>query len=126
LRGVERAVELIRESGPYYSAAQIAERLGITRAAVDKRRLKGKLLGLSIGRRGMRYPVWQLRGGEVIPGLDAVIEILRDRGTGDFAILQFFSSPQGRLKIPTREALLKGRIEEVKRAARMFGEHGAL
>ena len=39
---------------------QVAERLGLSRATVDNRRVAGKLLALEVGaKRGVRYPDWQ-------------------------------------------------------------------
>ena len=48
----------------------------ITRQAVEKRRRAGKLIALTMGRHGYRYPVWQLTKSGVLPGFDKVLAVL--------------------------------------------------
>jgi hypothetical protein len=69
-RGAEIKQELLREAGGGWSSPRVAELLGITRQAVDKRRRAGKLLALQTGQGDHVYPVCQFADGEVLPGLD--------------------------------------------------------
>ena len=59
IRGIEVKRRLIEENGGALTAEEVANSLGITRQAVDKRRRAGKLLAITTGRHGYRYPVWQ-------------------------------------------------------------------
>jgi hypothetical protein len=98
---------------------------GISRQAVDKRRRAGKLLALPAGERSWRYPVWQLEAeGGVLPGLE---EVLRNFGVEDpWTRAAFLLGGNDRLsgKRPL-DALREGLVEDVARAARSVGEHGA-
>ena len=55
-RGLERKRQLVEASGGVLSAQGVAELLGITRQAVDKRRAQNQLVALTQGRRGYSYP----------------------------------------------------------------------
>ena len=63
------------------TGAQMRERIGLTRATVDKRRTEGKLLALDFGtKRGVRYPAWQ---GDLVQNVDARAtyeQVLRELG----------------------------------------------
>ncbi|MCL6286104.1 hypothetical protein M3P21_21585 [Ruegeria sp. 2012CJ41-6] len=62
------------------TTSEIADLIGVTRQAIDKRRKAGQLLGLKGGPKTLKYPEWQiLPTGETIDGL---IEII-DRVDGD-------------------------------------------
>src|SRR5947209_199003 len=68
--------------GGTVSAEEAAGLLHMTRQGVDRRRQAGKLIGLLLGRRGYRYPVWQFdtsngRTGTV-PCLEDVLDALAD------------------------------------------------
>jgi hypothetical protein len=52
LRGLRARKDLLETAGGTVSERELAEALGITRQAVDKRRLSGKLIGIDLGRRG--------------------------------------------------------------------------
>jgi hypothetical protein len=124
LRGLDARRELLRAEGGTVSVEQAALALGITRQAVDKRRRADKLIGLSTGRRGYAYPLWQFGPAGVIPGLeDALAELsVRD----PWARAAFFLSGDPHLDGSTPlEELRHGAVEAVCRAARAYGEHGA-
>jgi hypothetical protein len=120
LRGMEAKRRLLESEGGAISSAKAAEILKVTRQAVDKRRKEGKLLGLELGKRGYFYPSWQFG----LTGLDDVLAVL---GGQDFwEKLSFFLNPSDLLEDRTPlEALNNGQnLEEVIRAAKVYGEHG--
>jgi hypothetical protein len=124
LRGLRMREEMLNAEGGVLSASQMASRLHITRQAVDKRRRAGKLLAVELGRRRWLYPAWQVADGQVLPGLE---EVLSDLSEHDCWIqLGFFLSGDYRLgeKTPL-DALRRGRLQDVRMAARAYGEHGA-
>lgn len=124
LRGLELRERLLRAEGGTLGAEEVARHLGLTRQAVDKRRRIGKLLALAVGRRGYAYPAWQFAARGILPGLEAV---LTDLGVEDgWMRVSFFLSPDPRLDGATPlEALRRGEVEAVRRAARGYGEHSA-
>lgn len=69
LRGLAVKEKLLAAEGGALSAKEMAHALGITRQAVDARRKRGALIGLTMGKRGFVYPSWQLG----LEGLDAVL-----------------------------------------------------
>lgn len=116
--------DLAERAGGLLPAASVASMLGITRAAVDKRRAAGRLLAVKV-RGDWRYPAAQFAGGEAVPGLDEVIA-RKPNGTG-WTILDFLLAPHGPLGGATPiEALRAGRLAEIRRlldteAADAFG-----
>ena len=121
-------VELLKRAD-MLTGAQLAERLGLTRATVDKRRTEGKLLALDFGtKRGFRYPSWQ---GDLVQDADAratfeqVLRSLEEEGV--WSRYRFFTQPAPALGgVSPTEALRAGRGEEVLRAAEIWaaGEQG--
>jgi hypothetical protein len=104
--------------------AEVAKLLGLSRQAVDKRRRAGRLLGLSIGRRGFLYPTWQFTESGVLPGLEEVLEDLSDHDS--WMQLVFMLTPDAWLDEETPLAeLRRGNLDRVRIAAQMLGEHGA-
>ncbi len=123
-RGLEARQQLLDAEGGAWTVDQVASHLGLSRQAVDKRRKAGKLLALTVGRRGYLYPSWQFVRHGVLPGWET---ILRGLAAHDpWAQVIFMLSPSDRLgdQRPL-DALRDGRIDEVKAAASAFGEHGA-
>jgi hypothetical protein len=102
------------------TGAQLAERLGLTRATVDKRRTERKLLALDFGtKRGFRYPAWQ---GDLVQDADAratfeqVLHLLGAEGNwSQYRFLTQVAPVLGGIN-PT-DALRAGRRDEVLRAA---------
>lgn len=124
VRGLRMREEMLNAEGGVLTASEMASRLHITRQAVDKRRRAGKLLAVELGRRRWLYPAWQVGDGQVLPGLE---EVLSDLSEHDRWIqLGFFLSGDYRLgeKTPL-DALRRGRLPDVRMAARAYGEHGA-
>ena len=118
LRGLEAKRKLFEAEGGALSTAQIASALQISRQAVDKRRKERKLLGVEVGKKGFRYPAWQIG----LPHLEA----LGDRDSWEQ--IAFFLKPSALLEDRTPlDILQEGRhdIDDVLRAASVYGEQGA-
>lgn len=126
LRGLRDRERLLAAEGGTLSGSEMAAALGISRQAVDKRRRRGRLLGLAFGRRGYRYPSWQLGTAGIQPGLDAVFADLDGNEHDSWMRLAFMLNPNPRLDGETPLATLRrGDIDQVRQAARTYGEHGA-
>jgi hypothetical protein len=125
IRGLKRKKLMLEVSGGALSSEQVAEVLGISRQAVDKRRSSNQLLALTQGRRGYSYPSFQFEDGKTISGLEEVLGQLRS--LDPWMQMVFFTSPNERLggKTPI-ESLQKGLVEDVMHAAGGYGEQGAL
>jgi hypothetical protein len=124
LRGLELRQQMLKTAGGPLSSQRVAEILRISRQAVDKRRAANQLLALTQGRRGYTYPGFQFENGKTINGLEQVLAELR--AVDPWMQLRFFTSPHERLLQQTPiEALTKGLIEAVARAASGYGEQGA-
>lgn len=124
LRGLHARVQLLEAEGGPLTGEEVAGLLHLTRQAVDKRRRAGRLLGLSLGRRGYVYPAWQFGRNGVLPGLEEVLVDLRAHDPWMQA--GFFLNGHTRLggKTPVAE-LRRGHLVAVRRAARAYGEQGA-
>ncbi|GAB4217958.1 MAG: hypothetical protein OHK0012_24610 [Synechococcales cyanobacterium] len=124
LKGVQIKHELLFEDGKPLTSEQVAELLKITRQAVDKRRSKLQLLAITTGRRGYLYPLVQFQDQGVIPGLDRVLQALKDYSP--WTQLMFLKSGDVRLEGQTPLACLKaGEVDQVVWAAQHYGEQGA-
>ncbi len=125
LRGLRARAALLQAEGGTLGASALAELLGISRQAVDKRRRAGTLLGILTGRHGYYYPAWQLNGRRgMLPGLAEVLQALGD--LDPWMQLAFMINGNARLDNEAPLALLRrGEIAPVIRAAHAFGEHGA-
>jgi hypothetical protein len=124
LRGVEQQRKLLEQSGGVLRAEEVANLLGLSRQAVDKRRRRGRLIGLKRGKRGYVYPVWQFEGGATLPHLEEVLDALRDYDP--WMQLAFFINLNDRLENRSPlEMLRSGESDRVLEAARSYAEHGA-
>lgn len=125
LRGHVAMRELLSADGGALTASQMADLLGISRQAVDKRRKAGQLLAVELPKRGLLYPAWQLtEAGAPLAGLVDVLAQLREHDP--WAQARFFVTGSDRLdgQRPL-DVLREGALEPVLEAARAFGEHGA-
>lgn len=124
-RSVGHKIELIARAGGVLGVQQVAQLLGITRQAVDKRRREGKLLAVPKGS-DFLYPVAQFADGEVAPGLR---EVLAAMGLeGPWGTLDFLTAADDELDGESPLGWLKRhpeQLEPVLRLARAQGEHGA-
>ena len=123
-RGLKRKQQMLEAAGGALTSEQVAEILGISRQAVDKRRAANQLLALTQGRRGYSYPSFQFGDGKTILGLEEILGELKD--LDPWMQMVFFTSPHERLNGKTPlEQLRKGSVNEVKAAASGYGEQGA-
>lgn len=123
-RGLKRKQQILEAAGGALSSEQVAEVLGISRQAVDKRRASNQLLALTQGRRGYSYPSFQFEDGKTIAGLEEVLGELKE--LDPWMQLVFFTTPNERLQERAPLEKLRDRqVSEVKAAAVGFGEQGA-
>jgi hypothetical protein len=120
LRGLRAKKQLLEAEGGTVSGRELAQVLGITRQAVDKRRLNGKLIGIDLGKRGYAYPIWQV-------GLDGIDTVLAELGELDpWSQALFMLSANSWLDGETPLAALRaGKRDEVLTAAKYVGEQTA-
>jgi len=123
-KGIEIKQKLLSAEGGVLSVNEVAKILRITRQAVDKRRQKGKIIGISLIRREYLYPSWQFSENGIIEGLEKVLNELKNYDS--WSQILFMLNPNMRLHGHTPlEELRKGNFELVQRASRAYGEHGA-
>jgi hypothetical protein len=121
LKGVIIKRNLLYEDGQPLKSEDVASLLNVTRQAVDKRRKKGQLLGVSLGRRGYLYPIWQFLDGKVLAGLERVLAQLSEYDP--WTQLMFFKTGDLRLDGATPlEQLKAGEIDKVVWAASCYGK----
>ena len=120
LRGLRAKKLMLEAEGGVVSGRELAHALGITRQAVDKRRLAGKLIGIDLGKRGYAYPVWQLG----LNGLEAVLAELAAVDPWTQALFMLSTNPwlNGETPLAT---LRRGELDDVLNAARLYGEQTA-
>ena len=124
LRGIQVKRDLLNADGPALTAERVAQYLGISRQAVDKRRRNGKLLAVSLGKRGYHYPAFQLVDGTVLEGLDRVLAALAEFDA--WTQLMFLRTGDPRLEDKTPLACLQaGESDRAAWAATCYGEHSA-
>jgi hypothetical protein len=121
LRGMKVKQELLYGDGQPLRSEEVAQLLGISRQAVDKRRGKGQLLAVCLGKRGYFYPLWQFKDGGVLVGLDLVLTALVKFD----AWTQLMFMKTGDLRLNNRtplDCLVAGNIDAVVTAAAGYGE----
>ena len=124
LDGLDAKARLIEQNGGVFKTEQVAEYLGITPQAVNKRRALRQLVGLTFRKRGYVFPAWQFTDRGTVPGLEQVLLALADHD--EWMQNVFFINPNTRLGGRRALDLLReGEIQEVLDAAREFGQHGA-
>ena len=124
-RGLKRKRQMLETAGGALTSERVAEILGISRQAVDKRRSSNQLLALTQGKRGYSYPSFQFDDGKTVTGLEEVLGELK--ALDPWMQMVFFTSPHERLGGETpMERLQKGSIEDVKSVAVEYGEQGIL
>lgn len=125
LKGVQVKQRLLYEDGAPLKSEQVAQLLNMSRQAVDKRRIKHQLLGVSMGRRGYLYPLCQFQDHQVIPGLAQVLNVLKD--FSPWTQLMFLKTGDVRLGGKTPLTYLQdGKIEDVLAAAECYGVQSAV
>ena len=121
-RAVELKRHLLESEGGAMTVAEVARRLGISKQAVDKRRRGHKLLALETSR-GFLYPAWQFTDDGVLPGLEQVLATLL---AAPWTQASWFLTGDTRLAdARPLDALRRGDLRQVLRAAAGYGEQGA-
>jgi hypothetical protein len=121
LKGMKVKQELLYGDDRPLRSEEVAQLLGISRQAVDKRRQKGRLLAVSLGRRGYFYPLWQFQDGTVLTGLDRILSALAK--FDGWTQLMFMKTGDLRLKNCTPlECLVAGDVDAVVDAALSYGK----
>ena len=124
LRGIEHRKQVLAKLGGTVSVEKVADLIGISRQAIDKRRSQNQLIGLIQGRRGYAYPAFQFEDGKTLPGLKEILDELKGHDPWMQSI--FFANGNDRLNGRTPlEALHRGELDAVLRAAEAYGEQGA-
>jgi DNA-binding response OmpR family regulator len=123
LRGAQVKRELLEAAGGSLSVNQVGTLLGISRAAVDKRRRQGALLGLKLPSGDITYPAAQFSKDDVLPGLPEILGSFRiqDAWMQLDVLLAHDESQSGRTLF---EALAHGDVEVVKSRVSSFGDQG--
>lgn len=121
LRGMKVKQNLLYSDEQPLRSEEVAQLLGISRQAVDKRRGKRQLLAVSLGKRGYFYPLWQFKDGGVLVGLDVVLGALARFDA--WTQLMFMKTGDLRLdNLTPLECLVAGNIDAVVSAAACYGE----
>jgi HSP20 family molecular chaperone IbpA len=124
IRGLQERQRLLSVGDGTWDAEAVAKHLRLSRQAVNRRRQQGTLLGIHAGRHGYLYPAWQFTREGTIKGLETVLSFLHHHDAWMQQI--FMVNANDRLGGDTPlKALRAGHLEDVKRAARAYGEHGA-
>jgi len=119
-RGEQVKRELIAEEGGCWSAAEVAEYLGLTRQGVDKRRAQGKILAITHHKRGYLYPKWQFD----VPGIELVFTALSDEDDWTKMLFMLGKTPRFEGKSPLQK-LREGHLTEILQFAQQWGETAA-
>jgi len=115
-RNVEHRNQLLQRVGGILSAEQAGKIVGITRQAIDKRRRSNAILAIREGS-DWKYPAFQFRDGEVLPGIAEVVRGFE--GQGAWVTLDFLLASESALggRSPL-EALRQGDLGAVERLVR--------
>lgn len=85
--------------GPYYDAAGMARRLGVTRQALSGRRERGTILAVEADDGSFLYPTWQFTDDfELIDGLRPVLKTLHAVAQDGFSKAVWLCTPQRPLR----------------------------
>lgn len=121
VEGLAYRRELLEKAGGAFRVSEVAELLGLSRDAVDKRRRGGRLVAVVLGRHGMHYPAFQFAEDGVLEGLERVLKALEPED--GWVALQFFLEEEELLGGRTpAEALEGGEAGEVVEVAEVHGE----
>jgi len=116
--------ELLTSGGGGLTSSQVSSALGITRQAVDKRRVRHALLAVPNGSGEYLYPACQFTSTGVIPGLEEVLRAFQIRSP--WTQLSAMLAPAPALRGKTiLEALKSGAIERAIAIAGSLGEQAA-
>lgn len=112
-RGDAQKRELLEEAGGVLSPNQVAERLGMSRTAVEQHRREGRLLAIPCDA-DHGYPACQFEAGTVVP---ALAEVLAEFGLErPWGALQFLLTSDERLHDLSPLSALKRRDSDLTAA----------
>ena len=109
--------ELVAQS---LSTAEVAARLGISSAAVTKRRVARRLVAFQV-KGDWRYPTWQLRGADVLPGVAEVWQALPLTVHDPLGLVRWFTLRSEHLGATPLALLEAGEVARVVDAAAYVG-----
>jgi len=121
-RAAKKVSGLLSAEGGPIGVEDVSKVLRISRAAVDKRRKTGTLIGIEDGGRAILYPSWQFTHTGLLPGLDESLKAMVI--VDPWMRIQFFLSHDVDLGTRPLDALRSGRVDEVILAARRYGRLG--
>jgi hypothetical protein len=122
--GLDARARLIEQNGGVFKTEKVADYLGISPQAVNKRRASFQLLGLTFRRRGHVFPAWQFDQRGTVAGLQEVLLALAEHD--EWMQNVFFVSPNTRLGGRRPLDLLRDKkVSDVIEAAKDFAQHGA-
>lgn len=115
-RNLEHRNQLLKRAGGVLSAEKAGKIVGITRQAIDKRRRGNAILAIREGS-DWKYPAFQFRDGEVLPGIAEVVRGFE--GQGAWVTLDFLLASESALggRSPL-DALREGDLGAVERLVR--------
>lgn len=102
------------------STAEVAARLGMSSAAVTKRRQARRLVAFQL-KGDWRYPSWQLRQGEVLPGVAEAWQALPLTVHDALGLARWFTLESTHLGATPLELLEVGEVDRVVDAASYVG-----
>jgi hypothetical protein len=121
-RGETAKLDILNQVGPVLTLQQAADLLGVSRQAVHRRLQKQSLFGIKY-KEEIRIPEWQIRDGEVVPGIG---EVLKNLETTDWGKLLFLHTENMQLEgRKPKDLILEGKTDLIARLAAEFGEQGA-
>ena len=121
-RGLEARRRLLR-STDLQSVDQVAEELGIKPESVVRRIRRNALLAIPNGREQL-VPAFQIREGEILPGLPECLQALQ--ALGPLTRLDWFMSPHPDLNEESPAEVLPRDRESVVALARRTGKQGGV
>ena len=126
LRSIGADDDALAEEGGAVSDAALAKRLSVSRSTVHNYREAGRIFALPRGPRNLVYPAWLVHEGRLLPGLEAVLKVLRGPRTSPLGLLLFFLTPAEALDDRRPLDLLRaGESDAVMAHAQRYGVIGA-
>jgi len=126
LRGVKAKQEMLNYQRQSWKSVDVANYFGISVQAVSKQRASGKILGLSLGTSGYRFPSWQFVDDGILPGLSKTLSALETNLVPDWDKLRFLITGDFKLNgLTPVECLQNAELEPVLSAALSYGLHSA-
>lgn len=81
---------LLEKAAPLLSVSETARRLGVEEARVDALRATTRLLALPL-EAGWAYPAFQIQGGAVLPGFEALLHAHKEKDS--WVVLDILLAP---------------------------------